>query len=66
MPLNYARRLTGPQRSAQANRHLGYTLAFVAGASNAGGFLAVHQYTSHMTGIVASAADSLARRPVKR
>lgn len=60
MPINYARRLTGPQRSAQANRHLGYALAFIAGASNAGGFLAVHQYTSHMTGIVATAADSLA------
>jgi uncharacterized membrane protein YoaK (UPF0700 family) len=60
MPINYARRLTGPRRSAQANRHLGYALAFIAGASNAGGFLAVHQYTSHMTGIVATAADSLA------
>ncbi len=60
MPINYARRLTGPQRSAEANRHLGYALAFIAGATNAGGFLAVHQYTSHMTGIVSAAADSLA------
>lgn len=60
MPLNYARRLTGRERSAEANWHLGYTLAFIAGATNAGGFLAVHQYTSHMTGIVSSAADSLA------
>lgn len=60
MPINYARRLAGPQRSAEANRHLGYALAFIAGATNAGGFLAVNQYTSHMTGIVSSAADSLA------
>ena len=59
MPINYARVLTGMQRTSEANRHLGYALAFVAGAINAGGFLAVHQYTSHMTGIVSSMADSL-------
>ena len=52
MPLNYARRLTGRDRTVLANRHLGCVLAFVAGAANAGGFLAVRQYTSHMTGIV--------------
>ena len=34
-------------------------LAFVAGAVNAGGFLAVHRYTSHMTGIVSGIADDL-------
>ena len=33
--------------------------AFVAGATNAGAFLAVSQYTSHMTGIVSSMADAL-------
>jgi uncharacterized membrane protein YoaK (UPF0700 family) len=60
MPINYVRRLTGRQRAAQANRHLGIALAFVAGAANAGGFLAVKQYTSHMTGILSSAADALA------
>ncbi len=60
MPVNYARRLTGRKRSADSNRQLGFTLAFVAGAINAGGFLAVKQYTSHMTGIVSSMADSLA------
>lgn len=59
MPINYVRRLTGRERSANANRHLGLTLAFVAGAVNAGGFLAVQQYTSHMTGIVSSMADHL-------
>ncbi|SFG45691.1 Uncharacterized membrane protein YoaK, UPF0700 family [Duganella sp. CF458] len=60
MPINYVRRLTGRQRAAQANRHLGIVLAFVAGAANAGGFLAVKQYTSHMTGILSSAADNMA------
>ncbi len=59
MPINYARSLTSHQRTASANRHLGYALAFVAGAINAGGFLAVHQYTSHMTGIISSIADNL-------
>ncbi|HCZ33645.1 MAG TPA: DUF1275 domain-containing protein [Holophagaceae bacterium] len=35
-------------------------MAFVAGAVNAGGFLAVSHYTSHMTGVVSSLADELA------
>lgn len=60
MPIHYARRLTGRKRSATANRHLGYALALVAGAINAGGFLAVQQYTSHMTGIVSAMADNIA------
>lgn len=50
---------TAVQRSSQANTRLGATLSFVAGATNAGGFLAVGQYTSHMTGIVSSMADNL-------
>jgi len=58
--VDYFRTLTAQARSARANRHLGFALAGVAGAMNAGGFLAVHQYTSHMTGIVSSAADNLA------
>lgn len=53
------RRLAGPERTAAANSQLGFALAFVAGAVNAGGFLAVGQYTSHMTGIVAAMADNL-------
>ena len=60
MPANYARFLTGRDRSIQANRQLGFALAFVAGAINAGGFLAVRQYTSHVTGMVSSLADNLA------
>ena len=54
MPLNYSRRLTGKSRNIHSNKQLGFVLAFVAGAINAGGFLAVHQYTSHMTGIVSA------------
>ncbi|SNT17805.1 Uncharacterized membrane protein YoaK, UPF0700 family [Noviherbaspirillum humi] len=59
MPINYLARLTAQQRTAAANLHLGVMLAFVAGALNAGGFLAIGQYTSHMTGIVSAAADNL-------
>lgn len=59
MPIYYLRRLTGKERSVKANLHLGLSLAFIAGAMNAGGFLAVKQYTSHMTGIVSSVADGL-------
>lgn len=58
--ISYLRFLSGRQRTREANRHLGMTLAFVAGAVNAGGFLAVARYTSHMTGILSSIADSLA------
>jgi len=60
MPLHYLRRLSGNKRDDRADRHLGYVLAFVAGAVNAGGFLAIGQYTSHMSGIVSSMADDLA------
>ena len=50
---------TDVQRSPEANLRLGLVLSFVAGATNAGGFLAVGRYTSHMTGIVSSVADDL-------
>lgn len=62
MPLDYARRLTAPERSRQGNVHLGAGLAFVAGATNAGAFLAVGQYTSHMTGLVSEMADAVVLR----
>ncbi|MBL0938373.1 MAG: DUF1275 domain-containing protein [Gemmatimonadaceae bacterium] len=58
-PLRTARELVGRERSYHADRKLGWSLAFVAGAINAGGFLAVGQYTSHVTGAVSSAADHL-------
>ncbi len=60
MPLFYLRRLTGSQRTERANRHLARYLAFIAGATNAGGLLAVGQYTSHMSGIISAMADNLA------
>ena len=50
---------TDVYRTPQNNLRLGATLTFVAGATNAGGFLAVGQYTSHMTGVVSSVADNL-------
>jgi len=60
MPAHYFRTLTGKDRSTVANRQLGFSLAFVAGATNAGGFLAVKQYTSHMSGVVSAIADQTA------
>lgn len=64
MPIDYLRNLTGHQRNRRSDRHLGYSLAFIAGAMNAGGFLAIGQYTSHMTGIVSGVADSFAQGQV--
>lgn len=60
MPRQCLRALAGHQRTRRANRQLGLMLAFVAGAINAGGSLAIQRYTSHMTGIVSGAADDLA------
>lgn len=51
--------LTGQHRTASTNRLLGSLLAFNAGAINAGGFLIVKMYTSHMTGFASMLADSL-------
>ena len=62
MPLEYLSRLTAKPRTGQANLHMGVLLALVAGALNAGGFLAVGQYTSHMTGMVSSFADQVVLR----
>jgi uncharacterized membrane protein YoaK (UPF0700 family) len=59
MPAELLHSLTTRARTRRANRQLGGVLAFVAGAINAGGFLAVQRYTSHMTGIVSSIADDI-------
>jgi uncharacterized membrane protein YoaK (UPF0700 family) len=64
MPVLYLRRLTGSKRSQRANRQLAHFLAFIAGAANAGGYVAVKQYTSHMSGIVSAMADATAVRDV--
>jgi uncharacterized membrane protein YoaK (UPF0700 family) len=53
------RHLTGQHRTASTNRLLGALLAFNAGAINAGGFLVVGMYTSHMTGFASMLADNL-------
>src|SRR5665213_3148237 len=60
MPLHYLRRLTGKERTQAANRDLAFFLAFVAGAADAGGYLAFRRYTSHMSGVVSGMSDNLA------
>jgi uncharacterized membrane protein YoaK (UPF0700 family) len=60
MPLFYLSQLTAKERTESGNRHLALYLAFVAGAAYAGGLLAVHQYTSHMSRIVSAIADNVA------
>ena len=52
------RHLMDRHRTVASNRTLGLLLAFNAGAVNAGGFLVVHHYTSHMSGFLAQLADS--------
>jgi uncharacterized membrane protein YoaK (UPF0700 family) len=49
----------GVYRTSESNLRLGVLLSFVAGATNAGGFLAVGLYTSHVTGLFSSIADNL-------
>lgn len=53
------RHLTGQHRTVSINQLLGGLLAFNAGAINAGGFLVVGMYTSHMTGFASMLADNL-------
>lgn len=45
--------------------HIGITLTFVAGALNAGGFLALGVYTSHITGMVSTLADQVVLRNIE-
>jgi uncharacterized membrane protein YoaK (UPF0700 family) len=62
MPIEYLSRLTDGARTGRTDLHIGALLAIVAGALNAGGFLAIGQYTSHMTGIVSTFADQIVLR----
>lgn len=48
MPL---RRMTGRERSTAANWQLASLLAFAAGVVDVSGYLALRQYTSHMSGV---------------
>jgi uncharacterized membrane protein YoaK (UPF0700 family) len=58
----FDRRLLLESHSADAGLlvKIAASLAFVAGAINAGGFLMVHFYTSHVTGTLAKVADGVA------
>ncbi|MBC9209305.1 DUF1275 domain-containing protein [Roseomonas aerophila] len=47
----------GESRSLQADRHLAWSLAGIAGGLNAAGFYAVGLYSSNMTGNVSALAD---------
>ena len=51
--------LMGRHRAPSVDRTFGLLLAFNAGAVNAGGFLVLHMYTSHMTGFASQLADGL-------
>lgn len=61
LPTSYTQWMReGQARTPAMNRQLAWSMAFVAGAVNAGGFLAVQHYTSHMTGVLSTLADMLA------
>ncbi|KQY56286.1 MULTISPECIES: YoaK family protein [unclassified Nocardioides] len=51
--------LTGSERTTVRNVQLASLLALLAGMLNSVGFVAVSAYTSHMTGLTATVADSL-------
>lgn len=59
------RHLTNRHRAPSTNMALGLLLAFNAGAVNAGGFLILGMYTSHMTGFASQLADGLVLGNVK-
>ena len=58
-PSRSARVLVASRRSAGNDLVLGTILAAIAGAANVGGFFALGQYTSHMTGYLSAIADQL-------
>lgn len=62
LAIQYLSKLTARPRTRRADLHIGMILTFVAGALNAGGFLAIGQYTSHITGMVSTLADQLVLR----
>jgi hypothetical protein len=55
--MDSGRHWTAKSRTAAGNRQLSRSLAFIAGATNAGAFLAVRQQSAHRTGIVSLEAD---------
>src|SRR5450830_169911 len=60
MSVSYLRSLAGKNRTLTGNRHLAFVLSAIAGAINAGGFLVVGQFTSHMSGILSLMAEDVA------
>lgn len=56
MPVQRLRKLTGRERSPESNWRLAGFLALIAGATDTGGYFAVKQYSSHMSGIVSATA----------
>lgn len=58
--LRAAARMVRPTGTEADLHRLAVVLAAVAGAANAGGFFALGQYTSHMTGYLSLLADNLA------
>lgn len=55
---HFAAGMLASERTPLADARLGLCMTFVAGATNAGGLLAVGQYTSHMSGIISAMADN--------
>ena len=60
IPLDTRLLMKHHQRNKRLNRQLAWSLAFIAGAVNAGGFMAVKTYTSHVSGAISRAADEFA------
>jgi uncharacterized membrane protein YoaK (UPF0700 family) len=59
-PTRTARAIVSHRRSSGNDLILATFLALIAGAANAGGFFALGQYTSHMTGYLSQLADNMA------
>ena len=59
-PVALARVLVAHRRTTGNDLVLATFLAMIAGAANAGGFFALGQYTSHMTGYLSQLADNIA------
>lgn len=61
LPLGFLRLylsgIAAAQRSSAADRALATVLAAIAGCANAGGFILLGHYTSHMTGYLSQVAD---------
>ncbi|MDB5664227.1 YoaK family protein [Cypionkella sp.] len=59
LALRKFRLIASHHRIASSDRALAFILAGIAGAANAGGFILLGSYTSHMTGYLSALADNL-------